>query len=70
MEPEMSAAAWQALDELYQAQIEGSSPIRITPGLSNELQEHGLAVELRDGTLEITLAGSKFWEERQRLGRV
>jgi len=67
MVPELSPTAWEALDELYQAKIEGSGPIPMTGGLSTELQQRGLAVELPDGTVEITLAGSELWEERRRL---
>ncbi len=67
MVTELSPTAWEALDELYQAKMEGSGPIPMTQALSNELQQKGLAVALPDGTVEITLAGSQTWEERHRL---
>ncbi len=67
MVPDLSPTAWEALDELYQAKVEGSGPIPMTEALSAELQQEGLAVELPDGTVEITLAGSDTWEERRRL---
>ena len=69
MIPDLTPTAWEALDELYQAKIEGSPPIRIISAVSAELQGSGLAIELPDGTLEITLYGSQSWEERQRLGK-
>ncbi len=67
MVPQLSPTAWEALDELYQAKLEGSGPVPMTEELSTELQQKGLAVELPDGTVEITLAGSETWEERKRL---
>jgi len=69
MAPELTPAAWQALDELYEAKLEGSPPVLISPALSAELQGNALAIELPDGTMEITLAGVQCWEERQRLTR-
>ncbi len=69
MVPELSPTAWEALDELYQAKMEGSGPVPMTEPLSAELQQKGLAVELPDGKVEITLAGSETWEERERLER-
>jgi hypothetical protein len=69
MTPDLSEAAQRALDELYQARLEGSPPIQITPSVAAELQQHGLAIETPEGALEITLEGSRSWEEQQRLAR-